>query len=106
MKVQMELVVYHTMLVKWPVCRNVVVPSVVLPSAAQCILLAIATASDNARYEHKIGAHNFYRNNLLGVTISVTPHHFAALLWENGIGKRKAEMYDYVTGYDGSIVGK
>jgi hypothetical protein len=32
MKIQIGLVVYHIMLVKWPVCRSVVVPSVVLLS--------------------------------------------------------------------------
>jgi hypothetical protein len=32
MKIQIDLVVCHIMLVKWPVCRSVVVPSVVLPS--------------------------------------------------------------------------
>jgi hypothetical protein len=31
MKIQIGLVVYHIMLVKWPVCRSVVVPFVVLP---------------------------------------------------------------------------
>jgi hypothetical protein len=33
-KIQIDMVVYHIMLVKWPVCRNVVVQSVVLPSWA------------------------------------------------------------------------
>jgi hypothetical protein len=32
MKIQIDLVVYHIMLVKWPVCWSVMVPSVVLPS--------------------------------------------------------------------------
>jgi hypothetical protein len=32
MKIQIGLVVYHTMLDKRPVCRSIVVPSVVLPS--------------------------------------------------------------------------
>jgi hypothetical protein len=32
MKIQIGLMVSHLMLVKWPVCRSVVVPSVVLPS--------------------------------------------------------------------------
>jgi hypothetical protein len=31
-KIQIDIVVYHIMLVKWPVCRSAVVPSVVLPS--------------------------------------------------------------------------
>jgi hypothetical protein len=31
-KIQIDMVVYHIMLVKWPVCRSVVVQSVVLPS--------------------------------------------------------------------------
>jgi hypothetical protein len=31
-KIQIDLVVYHITLVKWPVCRNIVVQSVVLPS--------------------------------------------------------------------------
>jgi hypothetical protein len=35
MKTQIGLVVYHIMLVKWPVCRSVVGPSVVFPS---CLL--------------------------------------------------------------------
>jgi hypothetical protein len=34
MKIQIDLVVYHTMLVKWPVCRG------------------MSDTSDNARYEH------------------------------------------------------
>jgi hypothetical protein len=33
-KIQIDLVVYHIMLVKWSGCRSVVVPHVVLPSAA------------------------------------------------------------------------
>jgi hypothetical protein len=32
MKIQMDMVAYDIMLVKWPVCRSVVVQSVVLPS--------------------------------------------------------------------------
>jgi hypothetical protein len=32
MKIQIGFVVHHIMLVKWPVCWSVVVPSVVLPS--------------------------------------------------------------------------
>jgi hypothetical protein len=36
-----------------PVCRSVVVPSVVRPSSInQCILLVIYTMSNNAEYEH------------------------------------------------------
>jgi hypothetical protein len=31
-KIQIDMVVYRIMLVKWPVCRSVVVQSVVLPS--------------------------------------------------------------------------
>jgi hypothetical protein len=31
-KIQIDWVVHHIILVKWPVCRSVVVPSVVLPS--------------------------------------------------------------------------
>jgi hypothetical protein len=34
MKIQIDLVVHHIILVKGPVCRSVVVPSVVLPSSA------------------------------------------------------------------------
>jgi hypothetical protein len=33
MKIQIGLVVYHITLVKWPECRSVMVPSVVLPSS-------------------------------------------------------------------------
>jgi hypothetical protein len=32
MKIQIDMVVYRIMLVKWPVCRNIEVQSVVLPS--------------------------------------------------------------------------
>jgi hypothetical protein len=46
--------------VKWPVCRSVVGPSVVLPSSEyiklrggtnQCMVLVISTSSNNSRYE-------------------------------------------------------
>jgi hypothetical protein len=33
-QIQIDMVVYHIMWLKWPVCRSVVVPSVVLPSCA------------------------------------------------------------------------
>jgi hypothetical protein len=36
-KIQLDMVVYHIMLVKWPVCRSVVVQSVVLPSWVSCV---------------------------------------------------------------------
>jgi hypothetical protein len=47
-KIQIYLVVYHIMLVKWPVCRSVVVPSVVLPSSVH-LLYAQSKSSGDVR---------------------------------------------------------
>jgi hypothetical protein len=41
LKIQIDMVVYHKMLFKWPVCRSVVVQSVVLPRSTLCLYLGI-----------------------------------------------------------------